>query len=457
MYRFTTVAELREYIFHSPLEQYILVMLGDDDVILSPDCEQRMRSVAEDVDASMVYCHYRERMPDGSFRNHPIIEYQPGSVRDDFDFGRVVLLNVADTLMATEDFTDEDSECIDGGWYAFRLRLSLAGPLTDVPEYLYTVCHRSADDRKSGARQHDYLAADKEEYQRQMQMCLLDHLYETDALVPQQREYIDLQEGDFKNEATVVIPVRNRVRTVGDAVRSALEQETDFPFNVIVVDNGSTDGTSALLDSIDDPRLYVIHLTGDEGLGIGGCWNRAVTSPHCGRFAVQLDSDDLYASPGVLQEIIDLFHKERCGMVVGSYTLTDFDLKTLPPGVIAHREWTDEDGADNALRVNGFGAPRAFHTPLVREYLFPNVSYGEDYAMCLRISREYAVGRIWHSLYLCRRWEGNSDADLSVEQVNAHNLYKDFLRSIEILARTRANRDNPRSEEADDDEEEDDE
>ena len=454
MYRFSTVADLREYIFRSPLEQYILIAIGDKEIILNPDCEQRLRSIAEDIDASMVYCHYREILEDGTVADHPVIEYQPGSVRDDFDFGSVVLLNVADTLMATEDFTDEDSSYADGGWYAFRLRLSLVGALTDVPEYLYTV--RRTDHRRSGERQHDYVDPRNAEYQAQMKECLLDHLYETDALVSQTKELIDLEEGDFINEASVVIPVRNRVATIGDAVASALSQQTDFPFNVIVVDNGSTDGTSELLASISDPRLHVISLTGDEGCGIGGCWNRAILSERCGRFVVQLDSDDVYAGHDVLQQIIDKFHSDKCGMVVGSYTLTDFDLNVIPPGLVAHKEWDDEDGADNALRVNGFGAPRAFHTPLVRSILFPNVSYGEDYAVFLRISREYAVGRIWHSLYNCRRWDGNSDADLSVEKTNQHNLYKDFLRSIEILARTRANRENPTPREEPEDCDEDD-
>ena len=433
MVKFTNVEELRKHIFSMSLEPYVLVQIGEGDVELKPECEQRMRQIAEETDAAMVYSGYYDRMPDGSLENHPVIRYQWGSVRDDFDFGRVVLINVADALAATEDFTDADSNSLDGGWYYFRLRLSMSNYFVMIPEMLYIV--DKVDHRKSGEKQFDYVKKEGRLYQQEMETAFIDYLYEVDGLVSEERKLIDLEEGDFQNEATVVIPVRNRVKTIRDAVASALRQETDFPFNVIVVDNGSTDGTREALEKIDDPRLHVIILTGKEGHGIGGCWNRAVLSDHCGRFVVQLDSDDIYSDEKTLQKIIDKFHEKRCGMVVGSYTLTDFDLNTIPPGVIKHEEWTDENGANNALRINGFGAPRAFHTPLVREFLFPDVSYGEDYAMCLRISREYAVGRIFESLYLCRRWSDNTDGSLSIEQTNRHNLYKDFLRSIELSAR----------------------
>lgn len=433
MYKFTTVEEFKKHIFSSPLDQYVLVQIGPGEVTLKPECEHRMRQVAEDTDAAMVYSSYQERLEDGSLMLHPVIRCQWGSVRDDFNFGSVVLINVADALAATEDFTEEDSQYLDGGWYAFRLRLSMANYFVEIPEPLYIV--DKTDFRKSGEKQFDYVDPRNREYQRQMEDCLLDYLYEVDGLVSKERQLINLDEGDFLNEASVVIPVKNRVRTIRDAVESALSQETDFPFNVIVVDNGSTDGTSELLASISDPRLNVISLSGDEGYGIGGCWNQAILSPLCGRFAVQLDSDDVYADETTLQQIVDLFHKKRCGMVVGSYTLTDFDLNPIPPGLVDHREWTDEHGADNALRINGFGAPRAYYTGLARTILFPDVSYGEDYAMCLRISRDYAVGRIFKSLYNCRRWEDNTDASLSIEKVNQHNEYKDFLRSLELCAR----------------------
>ena len=440
MIKFTNVEALRQHIFSMPLDPYVLVQIGEGEVELKPECEHRMRQVAEETDAAMVYSSYFDRHPDGRLTPHPVIRYQWGSVRDDFDFGKVVLINVADALAATEDFNEQDSASLDGGWYYFRLRLSMSNYFVEIPEMLYIT--DQTDSRKSGEKQFDYVRKDSREYQLQMENAFLDYLYEVDGMVSETRKHIDLQEGDFLNEATVVIPVRNRVRTIRDAVESALGQQTDFPFNVIVVDNGSTDGTSEVLASFHDPRLNVITLTGREGHGIGGCWNRAILSPLCGRFAVQLDSDDLYSGPGTLQRIIDLFHKKKCGMVVGSYTLTDFDLNVLPPGKISHEEWTDEDGPNNAMRINGFGAPRAFHTPLLREILFPDVSYGEDYAVCLRISRDYAVGRIFDSLYLCRRWEDNTDADLPLEKINNHNLYKDFLRSIELSARIPRN---PRS------------
>lgn len=433
MIKFTNIEALKQHIFSMPLDPYVLVQIGEGEVELKPECEQRMRQVAEDTDAAMVYSSYQERQPDGSLKDHPVIRYQWGSVRDDFDFGKVVLINVADALAATEDFTEQDSEGMDGGWYYFRLRLSMSNYFVEIPEMLYIA--DETDTRSSGERQFDYVRRDARKYQEEMENAFLDYLYEVDGMVSEDRRHIDLEEGEFLNEASVIIPVRNRVLTIADAVNSALEQETNFPFNVIVVDNGSDDGTADVLRSFSDPRLQVITLTGREGLGIGGCWNRAILSPLCGRFAVQLDSDDLYQTPSTLQRIIDVFRRKRCGMVVGSYTLTDFDVKVIPPGTIRHDEWTDEDGPNNALRVNGFGAPRAYHTPLVREYLFPDVSYGEDYAMCLRISRDYAVGRIYDSIYLCRRWKDNTDASLTIEKVNEHNLYKDFLRSIEMSAR----------------------
>lgn len=433
MIRFTTVEDLRKKIFELPLDPYVLVQIGEGEVELKPECETRMRQVAEDTDAAMVYSCYQDRMPDGSLEPHPVIRYQWGSVRDDFDFGKVVLINVADALAATEDFTEEDSAGLDGGWYYFRLRLSMSNYFVEIPEMLYIA--EKTDHRKSGEKQFDYVSKSSARYQHEMQEAFLDYLYEVDGMVSNERKRIDPLEGEFLNEASVIIPVRNRVLTIGDAVRSALSQETDFPFNVIVVDNGSTDGTSAVLASIDDPRLHVITLSGKEGHGIGGCWNRALLSERCGRFAVQLDSDDVYSSPHTLQRIVNLFHAKRCGMVVGSYTLTDFEFNEIPPGKISHEEWTDEDGPNNALRVNGFGAPRAYYTPLAREILFPDVSYGEDYAMCLRISRDYLVGRIFDSLYLCRRWGDNTDASLSIDKVNEHNLYKDFLRSLELSAR----------------------
>lgn len=433
MIKFTNVEDLKRHIFSMPLDQYVLVQIGDGEVDLKPECEHRMRQVAEETDAAMVYSSYLERLPDGRLEPHPVIRYQWGSVRDDFDFGKVVLINVADALAATEDFTEADSELLDGGWYYFRLRLSMSNYFVEIPEMLYIATR--TDHRSSGEKQFDYVNKASREYQRQMEEAFLDYLYEVDGLLPRERKLINLDEGDFLNEASVIIPVRNRVKTIATAIESALMQDTDFPFNVIVVDNGSTDGTSEVLAGYDDPRVNVISLTGEEGHGIGGCWNRAVLSPLCGRFAVQLDSDDAYSSPSALSTIVKLFRRAKVGMVVGSYTLTDFNFNRIPPGVIRHEEWTPENGADNALRINGFGAPRAYFTPLLREILFPDVSYGEDYAVCLRISRDYYVGRIYESIYNCRRWDDNTDAALPLEKINEHNLYKDFVRSIELSAR----------------------
>lgn len=436
MIQFNNITDLREEIFRNGLDQFIFVKLGHKDVRMYANSEKRMRELALTCDVPLSYSWYREISDDGVVSDHPVIDYQLGSLRDDFDFGSVVLLNAADVLNASEDFDESYDNLPDGGWYALRLRLLTGRGALCINEYLYE--QTKTDYRLSGDRQHDYVDPRNAEWQKAMEKVCIWHLEEINALVAPPLA-IDACEFDFPVEASVIIPVRNRVSTVMDAVESALGQLTDFSFNVIVVDNGSTDGTRQALLSVADPRLHVILAEEEEGLGIGGCWNKAVLSDFCGRFAVQLDSDDLYSGPDTLKRIVEKFYEEECAMVVGSYTLTDFDLNVLPPGVIAHTEWTEENGPNNALRVNGFGAPRAFYTPIAREILFPNVSYGEDYAMALRISRSWKVGRIYDSIYSCRRWSGNSDAALSVEKVNENNLYKDFVRTIELLARIHEN------------------
>lgn len=434
--RFTDVDALRDEIFKNSLEQFILVQLDDKKVIFDSNFQQRMEEVAADSDASITYCWFREK--DGEkITLHPVNDYQFGSVRDNFDFGSVVLLNAADVLAASETFYSDEADAPDGGWYALRLRMSIGKTIAAIPEYLYTA--EKVDFRKSGEKQHDYVDPRNSYYQAYMERVFTDYLTDIDGMVALNPLRLNLSEGEFPVEASVIIPVRNRVNTIGDAVASALRQTPDFSFNVIVVDNASTDGTRELLESIDDPRLILIKAEESEFLGIGGCWNKAILSEHCGRFAVQLDSDDLYPSPDVLTKVVEKFYEERAAMVVGSYLMTDFNLNPIPPGVIDHREWTALNGANNALRINGFGAPRAFYTPIVRSILFPNVSYGEDYAMALRVSREYAVGRIYDPIYYCRRWGGNSDADLSIEKENRNNEYKDFVRSVEMIARIRAN------------------
>lgn len=439
--RFRNVKQLCDAICRNSLERYVLVRLDDREITPDEYCFHRLVETASEVDATLTYCHYKERLADGSLANHPVCDYQYGSLRDDFDFGPLVLLNAADVLAASEDFTEEESALLDGGWYALRLRLSSTGIFMNIPEYLYIA--ERIDNRKSGEKQFDYVDPRRRDYQIEMERMLSEHLYEINALVKKEKQTCDfdgIEAEGFPREASIIIPVRNRVKTIGDAVRSALSQKCGFEYNVIVVDNGSTDGTRELLRDVRDPKLRVIELTGNEGLGIGGCWNRALQSPYCGRFAVQLDSDDIYADENTLQAVVDKFRETGAAMVIGSYIITDFGLRPMPPGLIDHREWTDDNGANNALRINGFGAPRAFYTSIARKFLFPNVSYGEDYALALRISREYVVGRIFEPLYFCRRWEGNSDASLSVEQTNANNTYKDFIRSIELYARIRANR-----------------
>lgn len=434
--RFTTVDDLREKIFTNSLEQFILIQLDDKIISLDFNFMVRMEEVASDSDASITYCAFREIDGD-KIVPHPLNDYQFGSIRDDFDFGSLVLLNVADVLTASENFTRDESLSPDGGWYALRLHMSMGRAIAYLPEFLYSV--EKNDFRKSGEKQHDYVNPKNSFYQAHMERVFTDYLSEIEGLVPLHPLRPDLEAGDFEVEASVIIPVRNRVSTIKDAVESALSQKCDFPFNVIVVDNASTDGTRQLLESISDSRLVLLKAEEKDFLNIGGCWNKAILSEHCGRFAVQLDSDDLYPGADVLARIVEMFYNERCGMVVGSYLMTDFDLNPIPPGVIDHKEWTTLNGANNALRINGFGAPRAFFTPIVRNILFPNVSYGEDYAMALRISREYAVGRIFDPIYYCRRWQGNSDADLSIEKVNQNNAYKDFVRSVELIARIRGN------------------
>lgn len=412
---------------------HILLCLDDKDVVFSRYGEERLMQVAAQSGASWVYSHYKETLPDGAICNHPCIEYQKGSLRDDFDFGSVVVIdcNAAKRVIPNLLFRDY----ADGGQYALRLALSkeLNG-IVLCREYLYTVTR--TDNRHSGQKQHDYVNPRLREYQLCMERTVTDYLKSIGGLASVEKHNVVPSDTMLhKVTASVVIPVKNRVLTIKDAVASALAQNCDFPYNVIVVDNGSTDGTSEVLESIEDNRLVHIRLSGREGMNIGGCWNTAILNEACGMYAVQLDSDDIYSSESTLQKIVDKFGEDGYAMVIGSYTLTDFDLNTLPPGLIDHAEWTDSNGANNALRINGLGAPRAFYTPLLREILFPDTSYGEDYAVAIRLSRDYKIGRIYESLYNCRRWGGNSDADLSVEKTNQNNLYKDFLRTVELEAR----------------------
>jgi hypothetical protein len=399
-----------------------ILLLADPRVSVEPGARMfdRMRQVMGDAGAGIVY---------SDSVGHPRIDYQLGSIRDSFDFGPVVAFSVPAARAAL----------VDGSWrwgglYDLRLRISETHPIVRIPEPLYAAS--AGDARPTGEKQFDYVDPRNREYQVEMERIATGHLKRIGAFLEPEFAPVPADAGSFPVEASVVIPVRNREKTIAEAVGSALSQETDFPFNVIVVDNHSTDGTTATLRGIGDPRL--VHLVPERtGHGIGGCWNEAVFSPRCGKYAVQLDSDDLYSSPAALSRLVE---ELRCGpyaMVVGAYSMVNFALEAIPPGLIDHREWTRENGRNNALRVGGLGAPRAFATSVLRRFGFPDVSYGEDYAMGLRISREFEIGRIFDSVYLCRRWEGNTDTALPHETANRYDFYKDGIRTDEIRARRR--------------------
>ncbi len=442
--------------------EYVIISTKPTEYSLSMNALERMAHVADDTGALMLYSDYYT-MTNGKREQHPVIDLQEGALRDDFDFGGLLLLRTS----ALRDFVASDpTDYKYAGVYAMRLYMQRCGMVFHLNEYLYT--EEELDTRKSGEKQFDYVNPRNREVQIEMERACTEHLRKIGAAVDTTvRKEPDFTEGTFPVEASVIIPVFNRVKTIADAVRSALSQKTSFPYNVIVVDNHSTDGTTEILSelkqeleqiSLEDgtetsaqsnsnsnssrptPHSSLITITPDRtDLGIGGCWNEAIYSDHCGRFAVQLDSDDLYSSPDTLQSIVDCFHEKKAAMVIGSYRMCDFDLNTLPPGIIDHREWTDENGPNNALRINGLGAPRAFFTSLLRKVGFPNTSYGEDYALGLHFSRHHRIGRIYDELYLCRRWGGNSDAALSIDRINANNQYKDKLRTIELRARLRMN------------------
>lgn len=397
---------------------------------------ERMCDYLSAPQCSMVYAdHYKtikgERTP------HPVIDYQLGSVRDDFDFGSLLMFRT-DYLKRAINEIESEKEYQHSALYALRLALSRYGELTHIREFLYT--ETEIDLRKSGEKQFDYVDPRNRQVQIEREEVFTRHLKKIGAYLKPGMMTVDLKEGEFSHEASIIIPVRNRARTINDAIRSVLEQETSFPFNLIIIDNHSTDGTSEIIEQYKNDNR-VIHLIPERtDLGIGGCWNLGINHPQCGRFAIQLDSDDLYSTPHTVQTIVEKFYKEQCAMVIGSYRMTDFTLQTLPPGVIDHKEWTDENGHNNALRINGLGAPRAFFTPLLRKIRVPNTSYGEDYALGLAFSRQYRIGRIYDVLYLCRRWEGNSDAALSIEKINQNNYYKDSLRTLEIKLRQAMNK-----------------
>ena len=414
---------------------YALLALGESILELGQGAIERLVQVAEFTEAPMAYADYME-MKDGLLAPHPLIDYQPGSLRDDFNFGPVRLYR-AEVLKA---FRYENYEMLKyGGRYSLRLRASRMGELVHIPEYLFTMVE--TDWRSSGEIQFDYVKASARERQLEMEQVCTAHLRDIGALLLAPFPETSFSE-DFDTEVSVIIPVRNRARTIRDAIVSVLIQKTTFRFNLIVIDNYSSDGTSDILNEYAEQGKLIHIIPERHDLGIGGCWNEGVLLPVCGKFAVQLDSDDLYIDENTLQIIVDKFYEENCAMVIGSYRMTNFNLEEIPPGVIDHREWTDDNGPNNALRINGLGAPRAFYTPILRKIRVPNVSYGEDYALALAISGKYKIGRIYQPLYLCRRWDDNTDASLDIAKMNIHNLYKDHIRTFELKARIQRNKKN---------------
>ena len=434
---FNSTEALRE-IAKSLTKEYMILYTKPYPLEMGMFAVGRMTAVADDTCADMVYADHYELIADADGnemrRKHPLIECQKGALRNDFDFGSVLLFRTSSFRKAVEQMT------VDSRWgalYDLRLRMN---KIVHMNEYLYTEVE--TDLRKSGEKQFDYVDPRNREVQIEMEEICTEHLKRIGAWLPPVFKDAGVQNDSFPVTATVVIPVFNRIRTVKDAVESALSQKCDFPFNVIVVDNHSTDGTTELLAEMaakDDRLVHVVPERHD--LGIGGCWNMAVHHEKCGEYAVQLDSDDVYSGQDTLTKVVDAFREQNCAMVVGTYQMTDFSMNPIPPGIIDHREWTEENGRNNALRINGLGAPRAFWTPLLRKINLPNTSYGEDYALGLRISREYRIGRIYDVLYCCRRWEGNSDAALEIEKVNANNFYKDRIRTWELEARIAMNLD----------------
>jgi hypothetical protein len=431
---FSTSA-LRKIAERSAGKDYILLVTSESAIVPGQFGVERMVSVARETGAAMVYSDYLDD-EDGNLKPHPVIDYQAGSLRDDFDFGPIMLFR-RDALAGAALSPGEEYRF--AGLYRLRLKLSLDRLPLRIPEFLYRV--RREKEGPAGNAMFAYVDPRNREVQLEMEKAVTAHLRQCGAFLDPPSVRLDFSGSSHPVEASVIIPVKNRVRTISGAIESVFSQKARFPFNLIVVDNHSTDGTTEEIARLAGEHPGLIHIVpGRDDLGIGGCWNLAVHDSRCGKFAVQLDSDDLYSDPDTLARIIDTFYREGCAMVIGSYRMTDFNLQEIPPGVIDHREWTDLNGMNNALRINGLGAPRAFYTPLLRKINIPNVSYGEDYAVGLAISRRYRIGRIYEPIYLCRRWEDNSDASLSIDALNRHNLYKDRLRTFELEARIKLNR-----------------
>lgn len=426
-----TIRKIADY---SAGVEYSLILSGETPLTFGMLALDRFIQVAEDMNASMVYSDHFD-IKDGTYVPHPLIDYQAGSLRDDFEFGSVLLFKTEKLVSAAKDM----SETFEfAGLYQLRLKLSMEALPVRIQEFLYAV--HPEDSRESGKKIFDYVDPRNREVQVEMEKVVSRHLKEAGAFLEPEFSPVAFDGQQFPVEASVIIPVLDRIRTIADAIDSVMTQKTSFNFNLIVVDNHSTDGTTALLKEKAAAYPGLVHVIPDRNdLGIGGCWNLGVHHELCGKFAVQLDSDDLYLDENTLEQLVHAFYEQQCAMVIGSYKMCNFDLEEIPPGLIDHKEWTPENGRNNALRINGLGAPRAFYTPILREINVPNVSYGEDYGLGLAISRHYQIGRIYNPIYLCRRWEDNSDASLSIEAMNKHNQYKDRLRTYELSARIKLN------------------
>ncbi len=416
---------------------YLLLILPGSRIQLGARAVERLIQVAGDSGAGLIYSDFREINGEET-ADHRLIDYQLGSIRDNFDFGSVMLISRAAVDRAIREHGAVPTGLKWSGLYDLRLKLSIDSPVLRIPEPLYT--RTAIDLRASGEKIFDYVDPGKRDYQLEAEQVATGHLKRLGAWLAPAFSATPQSHEQFPVKASVIIPVRNRVKTIADAVKSALAQRSDFDFNVIVVDNHSSDGTTELLKQLTIENERLIHMIPERtDLGIGGCWNLGIFSDLCGRYAVQLDSDDIYSDEWTLASMVDQFGKGGFAMVIGSYTVVDFELNPLPPGLIDHREWTRDNGRNNALRINGLGAPRAFDVALLRRIGLPNVSYGEDYAVALRISRDYEIGRIYDSLYFARRWSGNSDSALPPATINRYDVYKDRLRTIEILARIQKN------------------
>jgi hypothetical protein len=413
---------------------YTFIYTKESTLVMGMFAIERMIRIAGDNQAAMVYADHFQ-ITDGVKKNAPVITYQKGSLRDDFNFGSVMIYN-SEALKSAVSRMDTDYKF--AALYDLRLKVSQTGELVHINEYLYTEVEQ--DNRRSGEKIFDYVDPKNRAVQIEMETACTDHLKSVGGYLAPVFKKIEFNKGDFEFEASVIIPVYNRIRTIEDAIKSVLMQKTSFNFNLIIVDNHSTDGTFEAIESFASDQRLIHVVPGRKDLGIGGCWNMGVHHPKCGKFAVQLDSDDVYSDENTLQKIVDAFYEQNCAMVVGTYMMTNFNMEMIAPGIIDHKEWTPDNGRNNALRINGLGAPRAFYTPVLREVKVPNTSYGEDYALGLNISRDYQIGRIYDVLYHCRRWEDNSDASLDIVKMNAHNTYKDRIRTWELMARIAKNK-----------------